>query len=991
MRNRVLLATIFVTVAFSENTTPRPIQLADILAWKRIQTPIVSANGQWFAYKLAPNEGNSEILLRNLNDGKEQRFPIGELPQLNPGPGGPPMAPPARDLAFSDDSKWVAFLVYPTAKEAKAQKKLRKPVESKLALVELATGKKTDFDKIKRFAFSGERSTAIALHRFAPTPATPPGPPAASAAPAAGAPGTPPADDKPQGSDLLIYELASGAEMNVGNVSDFAFDKHGDWLAWLVDAQDKEGNGVQLRNMANGAVMPLDNAKAVYKGLTWTEKGDGLATLRGVEDKAWEDKLYTLIAFKNFSATGSPEKIVFDPSKDQSFPAEMTISQNRNPYWLQDLSAVTFGIHEMRPKKKDGKDPAPDAAKPDPSKNDDTAAARPPKSDDEPDKPEMVIWHWKDKRLQPMQQVQETMDKNFSYLCMYRPADKKFIRLADEEMRQITASADYKFAMGVDIRDYELESNLDGQRYEDVYAINLQTGERKIAVKKARYVMGPSPDGTHILYYTNDGSFNTFDVTTGQSYNITRQIPSVFYDTEDDHNVVKPPTRPLGWSKDGSAVLLSDGWDIWKAPVHGGAGVNLTGNGKRDKIRYRVRFRLDPEEKGIDLNEPIYVGAYGEWTKKGGIGVIDSGKAGVRMLHWDDASYGQLIKAKHADVYLYTRETNQDYPNFYLTKASLENGQKVTDANPQQKNFLWSKGMKLVDYTSDKGDKLQGALYLPANYEPGKTYPTIVYIYEKLSQAANTYSHPSFNGFNPAVYTSNGYAVLTPDIVYKVNDPGMSAVWCILPALRAAIATGVVDGKRVGLHGHSWGGYQTAFMVTQSNAFHAAIAGAPLTDMIAMYNAIYWNTGTANQPIFESSQGRFTSGPSDNLESYQRNSPVYHAKNVTTPLIILHNDKDGAVDWTQGIEYFNTLRRLGKQVVMLQYKGENHGLRKPENMKDYTVRMKEFFDYELQDRQPPKWWLEGVPLIKMKDHIDERVKEMTKAAAPVTPPGSDQR
>src|SRR5580700_7633341 len=146
MRNRVLLATIFVTVAFSENTAPRPIQLADILAWKCIQTPIVSANGQWFAYKLAPNEGNSEILLRNLNDGKEQRFPIGELPQLNPGPGGPPMAPPARDLAFSDDSKWVAFLVYPTAKEAKAQKKLRKPVESKLALVELATGKKTDFD-----------------------------------------------------------------------------------------------------------------------------------------------------------------------------------------------------------------------------------------------------------------------------------------------------------------------------------------------------------------------------------------------------------------------------------------------------------------------------------------------------------------------------------------------------------------------------------------------------------------------------------------------------------------------------------------------------------------------------------------------------------------------------------------------------------------------------------------------------------------------------
>ncbi|MBZ5604827.1 MAG: prolyl oligopeptidase family serine peptidase, partial [Acidobacteriia bacterium] len=330
-----------------------------------------------------------------------------------------------------------------------------------------------------------------------------------------------------------------------------------------------------------------------------------------------------------------------------------------------------------------------------------------------------------------------------------------------------------------------------------------------------------------------------------------------------------------------------------------------------------------------------------------------------------------------SDVFLYTRETNQDFPNFYSANAKPAGGARVTDANPQQKDFAWTKGVRLIDYTSDKGDKLQGALYLPANYQPGKTYPMITYIYEKLSQGANTYPAPGYNGFSISVYTSNGYAVLTPDIVYKVNDPGMSAVWCLVPAVKAAVATGVVDPKRVALHGHSWGGYQTSFTVTQTNIFHAAIAGAPLTDMIAMYNAVYWNTGTSNQPIFESSQGRFTSGPWDNLEAYQRNSPVYHAKNVQTPLVILHNDKDGAVDWTQGIEYFNTLRRLGKPVVMLQYKGENHGLRKPENMKDYTVRMKEFFDYQLNDRQPPKWWTEGVPLLKQKDEVEERTKATT--------------
>lgn len=966
MKHCVCLATILCGILqAADGTTPRPIQLPDILAWKRIQSQVVSNDGQWFAYKLSPNEGDSEVVIRNLTEGKEQRYPIGELPRIDFVPGAPFVMPP-RDLAFSEDGKWAAFLIYPTVKEAKALKKQKKPVQSKLALVELASGKKTEFDKIRKFAFSGERSSAIALHRYSPNAALPPAPPPAA--------GTPPADDRPQASDLIVYELASGNELNFGNVSDFAFDKQGNWLAWLVDAQDKEGNGIQLRNMSTGAVVPLDHAKAVYKGLNWTEKGDGLATVRGVEDKAWEDKLYTLVAFKNFPAAGSPEKVVFDPAKEKSFPSGMTISANRSPEWMQGLSAVTFGIHEMRPKKKNGKEAAADSAK-----TEDAKAAAPEKAEDDPDKPDMVIWHWKDKRLQPMQQIQENADKNFSYLCLYRPADQKFIRLADEELRQVSASPEFKYAVGVDVREYELEGNLAGRRYQDLYGIDLKTGERKLALKKAQWVNGPSPDGTHVLYY-NDGAFFTFDMSSGQSHNITKQIPAVFYDTEDDHNLVKPPTRPIGWSKDSSAVLLSDGWDIWKAAVHGGPGVNLTGNGKKDKIRYRTRFRLDPDEKGIDLSEPVYVSAYGEWTKKGGIGVIDPGKAGIRMLHWDDAAYMQLLKAKRADVYLYTRETTQEYPNFYLAKAALANGRQVTDANPQQKNFLWSKGVRLVDYTSDKGDKLQGALYLPANYEAGKSYPAIVYIYEKLSQGANTYAHPSFNGFNPAVYTSNGYAVLTPDIVYKVNDPGMSAVWCILPALKAAVATGVVDPKRVGLHGHSWGGYQTAFMVTQSNAFHAAIAGAPLTDMIAMYNAIYWNSGSANQPIFESSQGRFAGAPSDNLEAYQRNSPVYHAKNVGTPLIILHNDKDGAVDWTQGIEYYNTLRRLGKQVVMLQYKGENHGLRKPENMKDYTVRMKEFFDYQLMDRQPPKWWLEGVPLLKMKDHLDERIKEVPKAA-----------
>jgi dipeptidyl aminopeptidase/acylaminoacyl peptidase len=321
-----------------------------------------------------------------------------------------------------------------------------------------------------------------------------------------------------------------------------------------------------------------------------------------------------------------------------------------------------------------------------------------------------------------------------------------------------------------------------------------------------------------------------------------------------------------------------------------------------------------------------------------------------------------------------------------VANADLRGGRQITDANPQQIEFAWSSGAKLIKYVSDKGDTLQGALYLPANYEPGKKYPLLVTIYEKRSQLLNTYVTPSETSTpNRSIYTSRGYAVLDPDIVYRVNDPGMSAVWCVLPAVRAAIATGMIDSSHVGLWGHSWGGYQTAFLVTQTNMFHAAVAGAPLTDMVSMYSSIYWNTGGTNQGIFESSQGRFKGNFIQNYDAYIRNSPAFHADKVTTPLIILHNDKDGAVDFNQGITYFNTLRQLGKDVILLEYVGENHGLQRPINQKDYAVRMREWFDYQLKGAAPADWILNGVPRLKMEEHLKERRQADQSVKADVVP------
>jgi dipeptidyl aminopeptidase/acylaminoacyl peptidase len=919
---------------------PRPLALQDILAWRSIGSAELSPDGNWLMYKLSPLEGESEIVIRQTKGTKEHRFPIGEAPRF----GG------SARTGFSSDSKWAAFLSYPGSKDMKALRKEKKRVTTTAVLANLATGEKTEFEKVRGLNFSGENPGFLALHRYAPESQEK-------------------EKEKWTGSDLVLRELATGKEVNVGNVAEYAFDKYGTRLAVVIDAQGQAANGIQLRDMATGAVVSLDNDKASYKSLSWTEKGEAFAALKGKEDKAYEDKLWSVVAFAGFQEPKGPRKTVYDPAGDKSFPEGMTVSPNRAPGWTESFDAVLFGIQEAKKKK--------DADKKDADKKGQPAPAAGPADESEEDIPDLVIWHGSDKRLQSQQQVQAQSDQNFSYLAEYRVNEKTFVRLADDDLREIEPAPKARFAVGQDDRAYELDGNLDGRNFQDIYVIDMKTGARTLALKKNRYYFGTLYDGGHFLYY-DDGHFYSYDMTTSRTVNITKDVPASFFNEDSDVNVVKPPDSPVGATKDGLNVLLSDGWDIWSVPVRGGGkGVNLTGNGAKDKVRYR-RARIDPEEKAIDLDQPQYFAALGEWTKKAGIARLEKGKPGPTVLLWEDAGFGGLAKAKKADVYVYTRDTFKDYPDYYVTDALLKNGQRITEANPQQKDFLWTSGQMLIDYTSAKGDKLQAALFLPANYEKGRKYPTLVYYYEKMSQQLNRYAQPSANGFNKSVYTSNGYAVLMPDITYKINDPGMSAVWCVLPAIDAAVAAGVVDRSKVGLQGHSWGGYQTAFLITQAD-FAAAVAGAPLTNMISMYSSIYFNTGSANMAIFESSQGRFKGGYWDNLEAYQRNSPVYYAERVKTPLIILHNDKDGAVDWNQGIEYYNTLRRLKKPVVMLQYVGENHGLQKPVNQKDYTVRMKEFFDHYLMGKPAPAWYTEGVSQLKLKDHLKERAKDLKPA------------
>jgi dipeptidyl aminopeptidase/acylaminoacyl peptidase len=954
----------------------KPLDYSDVALWRGIRGLSMSKDGEWVAYRVGPSEGDNDLVIKQVQGTKEYKFVVGSgLSQLG----------------FANNSKWFAFTSSPPKQASSAITIPGLPKSNpqpKVTLVNLVTGEKVDVEGIRRFAFNGDAATHIAFQKFPSLPSSPSnpvGPTIPSLPPGLGSPT--PTLPSSGGTDLLIRELNNGEELILGNIAEFGFDKAGTTLAMTIDAKDQVGNGIQIRKMTSGVIQTLESSKATYRNLNWSEKGEALTVLKGLDDPRYEGKLYQVVAFTGMPE--KPEKLVFDPSKDTVFPKDFTIASGRPANFTDDFGGMLFDITEVKkkeggffnkktePKKEETKtEPKKDEPKPEVRKEIPVAKSPTP-SGETKEKPDLVIWHWQDDSLQSEQQKKAPLEKNPSYQSIYHLKDKKFVRLEDEKLKNVAVLPKQRWGYGTDNKEYARMGSLDGKRFSDIYSVNIQTGERKLLLKKNRFFFGGSSDGTQVLYYL-DGHFHTIELATGKDFNITQKVPTSFIDDEDDHPVDQPPRRPLGWSADGKFVLLSDGWDVWRVGAHGeDTGLNLTVNGKKDGIRYLSRVQIDPEEKGIDLSKPQYFSLFGEWTKKSGYGLLQPNQTAVKPLLWQDAQYGSLTKARNAEVFLFTRQTVKDYPDFYAVDANFLNPKRLTIANPQQENYAWCSGSQLVEYTNKKGKRLQGALFLPANYEKGKKYPTVVYIYEKLSDGLNRYTPPNFSGsgFNLALYTSNGYAVLMPDITYEINDPGLSSLGCVLPALDSAIATGIVDKDRVGLQGHSWGGYQTAFLVTQTNAFKAAVAGAPLTNLVSMYSSIYWNVGIANQPIFESSQGRFTGGYWEQWEAYVRNSPIYFAKNVQTPLMLLHNDKDGAVDFNQGIEYYNTLRRLQKPVIMLQYKGENHGLEKLANRRDYTIRMREYFDHYLMGKPAPTWIKEGVPHLKMDDHLKERLKD----------------
>ena len=897
---------------FAQGTqTGRPIGPEDIAKWNRIADPVaISPDGNWFGYRLVHPDGKVDAIIRCTTDETEFRFSDGQSSYDN--------------IVFSEDSQWVAF-----TKSADPRAEDRVKASKLVSLVDLRTGKLVEFENVQRFVFSGKQSSWLALHLSQGE-----------------------TQQKQKGTTLVLHDLSTGNQTKVESVSEFAFTGDGSLLVWIIDTPSKQGNGLQLRNMNTGRIIPLETDTATYSHVSWTEGGSrsAVAVLKSMDDGHIDDKQY-VVGFDNLSAE-VPNKVIYDPAIDERFPSGMTISTSAAPHWAEDLSGIYFKIVRIKT-----------------TEDNRTAEATNLDEDTSADRPNLVMWDWRNKGddLRSESRSSSSSERKRNYLCIYRVPEKRFVRLSKDSL-DVRPDVSNKWALGVDTQEYD-RTNSFWRSYQDLYVVDLNTGAHRLAMKRNENYYGSqgykiSPDGFSFLY-CRAGQFFIYEIETGRSHNITKSVPTSF--VSDEHLVKRPFTLPSAalWSIDGSVVLLSDGWDIWRVPTRGGTATNLTGNGKTSRIRYRI-IRFANTSGVIDLADPVYLSFYDHKTKKRGFGKLNAASRGVNYLAREDADFSsdplddvpKLIKAKSAEKFVFPKQTFKEYPDYYVADGSFQQVRKLTGINSNERNFVWSSGVRVIPYKTSRGDTLYASLLLPANFESHKKYPLIVYVYERTSNVSYKFPQSLAIAFSPSMYASNGYAVLLPDLAYELNNPGISAARGIVTAVTAAVASGIVDQERIGLYGQSFGGYETAFTIARTDIFKAAAMGAGVTDLVSYYASLR-NFKQPQYDYFETTQGRL--GPLwQNLTAYIRNSPVYNAPRVSTPLLMWHNDKDDAVPWNQAIEYFNALRRLNRRVTLLEYEGEGHSFSKRVNAVDCTTRIKEFFDHYLLDKPAPKWLNTGV-------------------------------
>ena len=940
------------------------LSVEDYTKWRSIDNAALSPDGKWAVYGLrfanTPTTDAKPVLhIRNLGTNRELEIAD------------------ASNATFSPDSRWIVYQVDPAAAAGRGGRRggggAATPPATPPGVVppdttggrgsaattpqqprrwelrELATNKLQAWQDIASASFS-PTATHLLLRR---RPAT--------GAAAGGGAAAPAAATAPRGVDVILHDLGTGHSQFLGSVGESSFSRTGELLAYTVDASVRDGNGLFVVHLKSNRTDVLDNDTLRYSRLTWNDRGTGIAILKGRDVEKMRERHNQLVVFPDVTAE-ERQVSALDPMVAAGFPKGFVLSDRASLAWSDDGRRVFVGI-------------IPQSAVPDTSRRRSADSVA-----------DVDVWRTQDERIQSVQMVQADADRNRTFREGFDVAQSKYISLSDSTMRELELPVTGMWAVGRDPRPYISDYKRPAA---DFYRVNTMTGERTKMLTgqlTGAHVNGISPDGKTFLYW-KDANWQAYDLAAATSRTIGATAGVSFVDMEEDHPGPRPSYGVTGYTSDGSGLIVNTRFDLWVLPLDGqGAAKSLTaGAGARDKIVYRY-VRTEPIDSSVrraarvarelDLSKPITLSTYGEYTKKAGFSRLEGGT--LKTMFFDDAAFSTPVRATAGDRYLYTRQTFSEYPDLLVAGADLKDPVKISDANPQQGDYLWGHRV-LFDFVTKRGDKLQGILAIPDDYKPGEKRPMLVTFYEKNSQTMHRYTAPSYltgMGGMPIEAVSRGYITMLPDVAFHTGSSHSDMLDAVEAATKKVIAMGYVDPKKIGVHGHSYGGEGAAFIGTRSRLFAAVGMGAGVTDLYTDFNQSWgWSyqvatggSGANGNDYYLYGQGRWGFSPWEKPEVYHFESALTHVPEVTAPFLIMHGTADPTVSFSEGMNFYNALRYNGKDATLLAYTNEGHGLRGLANRKDLTIRYFQFFDHYLKGAPAPKWMTEGVAYIQ-KDAV----------------------
>ena len=931
----MLLSIGILPPVLAENST-KPLTLTDIMHFESLGKPVISDKGQVIAVESSPDRGNSHVIVKNILSQLAYQVAGGSDPQV------------------SHDGRYVAVAVKPSlltleTSDAKAKKKLK----SAMVLLDTQTGTQTRFERVQEFTFSDEgKHLAIWFEaddeskKEAESKAIETLVEVGTASIAK--PAKPKVDKFDQGRRFTLLSLENQTQqIDIEQVTGYVFDKGNRRLALAVNDIANKQHQLQLVDLnTNKKTVVFDSPSQQVGVLALAKNGRWLAFTQGKDSELPHGRRYQLSLVD--LSSGKINKTPESPEWKLNRYTHLSFSLDSERLFFGRVPEVSQQLSLQKiTEEKDLFDA------------DIVTAQR-----------GLKVWHGDDPRIKPHEIKQYEDEQKRSYLAVLHLGFNNLVQLGDKTVPDVTISQHKRFMLASSDLPYRKMATWAGF-YQDYYLVDINTGLKVPFLTQQPSDAEPSlsGNGKYVVYY-QQGNVYLYDIEQAQRSNLTRSLKVSFADEDHDYPSSAPGYGFGPWLKDDAGILVYDKYDVWQFNTESKAGFTLTeGKGRAHKIQYRLEGLVDKPDEPTELayNATILLHGYSDKTKADGFYQARLGEAGIKTLMQGEYKLTVLGRSHDADTIVFSKERFDLFPDLYTASYSApQNAVKQTDLDKQRQAFNWSQA-ELVHWTNGDGKPLDGVLIKPTNYQADKRVPVLVYYYRFMTDRLHAFPQMNINHRpNFAWYINNGYAVFLPDIRFEIGYPGASSVQALTSGVQKLIDMGVADPDAIGLQGHSWSGYQTAFAITQTKMFKAAVAGAPVANMTSAYSGIRHGTGVARQFQYETGQSRIGASLFAALQKYIENSPVFYADRIQTPLMIMFGDKDDAVPWEQGVEMYLAMRRAGKDVVFLQYEDEPHHLKKYPNKLDYSIRMMQYFDHYLKGTPAPAWLSKGEAYVEYK-------------------------